>query len=397
MASPPIQTLYFVDGFDLVDYDRAFLKYNGYVQGFNQGSIISGNGGGNAIATFNSAFDPVGAQFSRIFGLVSTLGIHMDYQQFGGSSWGAYDWYTVTAGDGTVILKLHQRIDGLLDVIGPGGLIATTIVPLNLGKWNNLVILLAFGTSGSVSIFINGVQGFAVAAEPCNFGTDPPDRAQFFWDAGFGPPGIALDNYILYDGLANIGPCHVDSMLPISDSPATVWIPGATSPDVPSSQCWEMVNDSEGRFPGEGPDGDFTYVSAVATANQTFQMQRSPCYGVVLGVALNVCGRPLTGFSPQQFNFIAILSAGTQSVGTGILVSIGAISTTPQLADYQTVQACLPLSPATGQTWIDAEITNGNFGFGSIEVKQRITAFNIEKITSLTPQPFNCGGASYSY
>ena len=396
MASPPIQTLYFVDGFDLVNYDEAFLKYNGYVDGFNQGAMIPGNGGGNALITFNSAFDPVGALFCKILGFVSTLGIHIDFKQSSGVTWGVYDWYTVNFADGSVCMKIHQRADGLMDFHGPAGLIATTVVPLIVTAWSNLVILVTFGTTGGVQCFINGINAFSAASEPCNFGSSLPDRAQFFWNAGFGPPGIAVDNYFLYDGLENVGPCHVDGLIPISDSPATVWIPGATSPDTPGSTCASMVNDTFAR-PGGAPDGDYTYMSPVATGNQTFQMQRSPCYGVVLAVAMNACGRPIVGFSPQQFNFVLILSLGLQSVGTGILVSIGAIDSNPELKDYQTVQTCLPLSPATEQTWLDAEITNGNFGVGSIELNQRHTAFNLEKITSLTPQPFNCGGASYSY
>lgn len=390
--------LYHVDGFDLVDYPRVFLKYNGYTSQFDQGQMTAGNGGGNAFVSFNSAFSVNGGQWTKILGSsVSQLGVHLDYRQFGGSTFSTWDFFKVSVGS-TDLLTVHQRGDGHLQFFGPlSGLIATTVNPIVLGAWSNIVMLLSFGVTGSLQVFINGVNALAVAIEPANFGSSNPDRATFFFNAGFGPPGITIDNYFLFDGASNPGPCHVDSLLPIADSPSTVWIPAVTSPAVITPSCTGMVNDVLGRFPGEGPDGDFSYMIPSVAGNQSFQMAASRCYGLVLGVALNACGRPNTGFSPQQFNFVVQLSAGLQVVGTGTLVNVGAIASDPHLTDYQTVQALMPTSPATGGNWVDAEITNGAFGVGSIELQQRITAFNLEKITSLTPQPFSCGGASYSY
>ena len=389
----PIQTLYFVDGFDLIDYNRAFLKYDLYHDGFNQGDVVTGNGGGRALNTNNSAFDPTGAQWIRSLSSPSTLGIHIDYNP---AALGTWNWYTVSIGS-TVLFTIHQRGDGRLDFLGPlAGLIATTVNPLPVATFSNLVILLTFGTSGSLQVFVNDSNALSVATEPVNFGSFFPDRAGYFWNAGFGP-GMTLDNYFLYDGLANVGPCHVDSMLPTADNPNTVWIPGVTSPRVVTPTCFPMDNDDAGLFPGGAPDGDFSYISPVPSGNQLFTMQASRCYGNVLGVAVNACGRPNTGFSPQQFNFVVQLSAGLQVVGTGTLLNVGSIASDPHLKDYQTLQALMPVSPASGGTWVDSEITNGAFGVGSIELQQRVTAFNLEKITSLRAEPFNCGGASYSY
>ena len=394
-----IQTLYLVDGFDLVDYNRIFLKYNGFHSAFDQGGMIPGNGGGLGMTTFNSAFSSVGGQWTRNFGTsVPSLGIHLDYQQDGGTLFSVWDFYRVSVG-GTDLFTIHQLATGYLQFFGPlRSLIATTINPIALGgAWNNFVILLQFGTSGSLQVFMNGSNALAGGIVPVNFGGFNPDSATFFFNAGFGPPGIALDNYFIYDGLSNVGPCHVDSLLPVTDSPSTVWTPAATSPDTPSATCAPMINDAEGRFPGGGPDGDFTYITPSVTGDQTFQMQPSRCYGRVLGLALNACGRPNTGFSPQEFNFIAILSNGKNVVGTGTLLNVGAPTGVTFLTDYQTIQAFMLLSPASGGTLVDSEITNGAFGIGSIELQQRITAFNLEKITSLNGQPFGCGGSSYSF
>ena len=393
--------IYHVDGFDLVDYFRSFLKYiPGYVSQFDQGAMISGNGGGQGLATFNSAFSSLGVQYAKQLPPgTSTLGIHIDYQQYLGSSFSVFDWYKLSIGS-SVLFTIHQRSDGRLDFLGPGrALITTTVNPLVLASWSNIIILLSFGTSGSLQVLVNGVNALPVASEPFNSGAFFPTTATFFWNAGFGPPGIAPDNYFLFDGLTNPGPCHVDSILPFADSPATVWSPAVTSPDVITPNCTPMVNDTAGRGTGGEPDGDYTYIFPSAVNNQLFQMFPTRCYGLILGVAMNVCGRPNTGHSPQEFGYVVQLSQGLQPVGSGQLLNVGSFTGDPHLTDYQTEQVIMPLSPATGTNWTDAEISNGAFGIAAVSgnLNLRVTAFNLEIIRSLTPQPFNCGGSNYSY
>ncbi len=393
-------TIYFIDGFDLVDYFRSFLKYiPGYSSQFDQGQMIAGNGGGQALNTFNSAFSANGVQYTKLLGTgVSTLGIHIDYQQGGGTVFAGYDWYRLSIGSSD-ILTITQRTDGKLDFFGPGrARICTTVNPLVFGSWSNLIVLLSFGSTGSIRVLVNGVDALSPATQPFNSGAFFPTAASFMWKGGFGP-GISVDNYFLFDGLTNPGPCHVDSTLPFADSPATVWTPFVTSPDVVTPNCTPMVNDTAGRLTGGAPDGDYTYISPSAVNNQLFQMFQTRCYGLILGVALNVCGRPNTGFSPQEFGYVVQLSQGLQSVGAGQLLNVGAIASDPHLTDYQTEQVVMPLSPATGTNWTDAEISNGAFGVAAVSgnLNLRVTAFNLEKITSLMPQPFNCGGSNYSY
>lgn len=393
-----------VDGFDLCDYGRVFLKYNRYADGFNQGNVVSGIGGGQAVQSFNSAFDPTGAQFVRQYDSQPVWGLHFDYMQAGGSGVvtpRAFEFYRITLA-GALFFSLHQRNDGRFDMFGPGSaLIGTTAIGITPNVNVNVQVLINFGTSGSVQVLFNDSNALGVVTSiPFNFGASLPDTHMWFWNGGFGPPGIQLDNYVVWDGQpgdsfgnAFPGPMSVTSLEPNTDDPSTLWTPSS------GTTCVPMVNDFTNRFPGESPDGDFTTIAPSTLAAQGFLMKTSPCFGLVLGVAMNACARPLS--APQLLDFQVgiggnIYVVGNATVSTPFFPRPGGVP--PQLQNYQTYQVLVGNSPASGSNWNDAEINGASWGLGAgVSPNQLITAFYLEKVTSLRPQPFNCGGGNYSF
>ena len=403
-----LATVFFTDGFDLVDPYGAKIKYNGYIDGVNNIEFVAGKGGGKAIVSNNSGFSDNGALFSvRLPSQQSTLGVHIDYQQQAGAV-GEFTWYLISLGQ-TPILQLRQingsGYEGCFQVLGPGGaLIATTSIATTPGAWTNIVLQVTFGASGSVSLYFNGAPALTDQPVPYNFAPyNQCDRAAWQWSAGF-PPGILLDNYFIYDGAQYCGPCHVDSTLPDVDSPQTAWTPGATPPDNPGQYCYQMVDDTPAsNLFGLAPDGDYSFITP-GSADQLFGLDATQCYGLILGVGFNVCAR-LTGSSPADVNIVAQLTGGEIVLGSQTVAAptytwgASGQALPIQLTGYQTYQTCLALSPATNTNWVDGELSNGVFGVGDvINTSIRVTAFNVEKITSLSAFSFDCGsGSSYAY
>jgi len=252
----------FVDGFDECTYQGAALKYKGYNASLNQGSMVTGRDGiGQAIELFNTAFGE--ANYVVPLDAQSTWGFNMDWQ-WSGTPLEEMEWYRISIGT-TILLSLKARSDGTMDILGPLGTLlvntGSTSTGFAPGVWSTLELKVSFGTAGAVELRKNGVM--AAMKSPVNFGATLPDTHTVLRFEGFGPPGIIIDNLIIWDGQTRAGDPFTDfygrqrilSIEPIADLQANEW-----QPSTPGSS-YPMVDDDPST-PGSSPDGDLTYLLA---------------------------------------------------------------------------------------------------------------------------------------
>lgn len=388
----------FCDGFDLCTYTGAALKYNGYNATFNQGQMITGRDGlGQALWLFNTAFGE--ANYTVILDAQSTYGFNMDWQWSAGSP-STREWYRIGY-LGTTLLSLRYRPDGTMDILGPLGAVlvntvatSTTFTP---GVYCTLELVAAFGTSGTVSLFKNGV--LAATKSGVNFGSVLPDRHTFRFQ-GFGPPGIVLDNLIIWDGQSGdpftgqYGRQRILSIEPAADLQAGEWSPSVPGPS------FAMVDDNPSSS-GGSPNGDINYLLALGTGpDAVFSMAKSDCSGLVLALAWNACARPDPTSANPLLDFVYIPALATLTVGNQRVAAVGHLNPDAPFAtiDYFTYQVISKTNPVSGSNWQDTEISDGAFGCGAVATPQvRMTAFYLEKIIDLTGKPFNCGGGPTSF
>lgn len=376
------------DGFDLADAVNVKLKYLGYNASFDQNTLVAGRDGfGHGFAIVNTAFG-----FASYFDLftmpASAWGWHCDIQikqaRFADTT--IYEWIASASTITPVQLVLRLQLDGRLRLVNGfnGATVATSVGALSLDTWYTFEVSATFGGSGVCTVKVNGATFLSGAG----FGDGGlPDTLGFRYET-FGPPALELDNYVLWDNTDDSshfvapsfpGRLRVDSLLPTSD----VIKPWAA---VPGPNAYAMVNDDVGRA-GGSPDGDSTYITpAGSTRTQFFNMAPSPCYGAVYGLALNACARPAGPAYPLNFR----CQIGNTPFTLG--------SQTPPNSAYRTIQALAAFRPDNGDVWNDPTITDAYWGLSTnAAALARVTAFYLEKITSLTPQPFDCGSSSYSF
>lgn len=385
----------FVDGFDVCEYNQVALKYEGYDQGFDQGFVTGGrDGAGNSMEILNTGFGEV--SYTKILDPQSRWGFHADVQ-FAGSHFATVDWYLIAAvdpGTGAVVPILTLRIlpSGLMSIMqsATGVAIATTSTPITANAWHTIEFRCDF--PGQAVLKIDGTQA---ASGSVGSGVALPSRLTFRWQV-FGPPSIIVDNYVIFDGQGSsftdfLGRVRVTSLLPTADV-QTAWTPSA------GAGAYAKVNDAFGT-PHGAPDGDWGYISPASAADQLFDVQPSPCFGLNFAVAANVCARP--GSGDQSLSVICQLSRTRQVLGTVTFTPVGQVNPNADaaLTNYFTQQVIAEENPDTGDVWIDAQITNAWFGLRALTANQpiRVSAFYLEKVTSLAGLPYTCGGGSYAF
>lgn len=389
------------DGFDAVSGATCMLKYPGTFINFLQASAIAGRPGpvssgpnGNSIFLFNTAFGE--ANFTDILDAQSTWGIHMDFRMWNnglGASYPDVEWYRIGNASQTM-LALRQRTDGKMDVrsYDSHGVLTTLLTTAFVFPPNDFItleLLATFGTSGTWELRVAGNNVIGSGAH--NFGTALPDRLTYRFQ-GFGPPGPNLDNYVIQDGSAgpieHLGPARITTLSPVAD------LTGTWSRNGPGS-LFGAISDLG------GPDGDVTYLTPGALSARTgFQVRKSPCFGLNLGLAVNICGRP-NGGSPHVGPTVRERAATNLILPELLLTDQGtSLSTDPNLRGYGTYQVITTQSFETGGPWTDSRISNSAWGFDADNSVpgERVTQFYLEKLTTLLLKPFDCGGPSaYSY
>lgn len=378
--------LRFIDGFDECTTGGVALKYNAFFSNFLQISMVAGRYAQQALYIQNTGFGETDLYTSFSSG-ISTLGFHASLNFAAPANTpipGGVPFYRFQTGSSNVNLGIQTRADGRFDVVNRNGIIVgtSTNAAITINTWYTLECKASFGPGGSIELRLNGATILKILS--ADFGPANPDRCGFRWQ-NFGQIGPVLDDYVLYDGVAAAGdindftgPVQVTSILPIADAP-TAWAPSS------GAVCYAMVNDSPST-PGGSPDGDSTYISPTGTAAQLFQFAASPCFGLNLALAINMCARPTAG---------TVGLSGVCQLSGGVL-TLGTVSVVPP-ASYQTYQVISVTNPEKGGVWIDGDINSGTFGVKYVASAQRVTAVYLEKITSLTPQPYSCGGGNYSF
>ncbi len=383
--------LRFVSGFDTFDPGKVRNKFNLWSGSFDQDILLPGRDGeGFAFCILNTAFGD--ANYTQGFPDAQILwGFHADFKVAkvgtGATFPTSVDWFRF--GSSTAGVQLSLRViayladgpyAGRLQIIDAGGnLIATSPTSITMDQWYTLEAKATFNsTSCLCEIRLNGAAWFTGGYSSGG----PVDQLTFRWQA-FGPPSLALDNLVYYDGQAGMntftGRLRVTSMLPVSDVRAG-WAP------VPGPSEYGMVNDFVGRA-GGSDDGDLTYITPGGSLiDQLFNFARVDCFGKILGLAVNACMRPAGGFFPVRF----------LCQPAAILYTLGTL--TPTSTDYRTLQAVAEASPASGATWIAGEINGSYFGVGApAAALVRVTAVYLEVVTSLEDLPYECGIGPYSF
>lgn len=384
-------------GFDECDYNGAALSFAGFTRTFNQGSMVTGRDGiGQALFVENTAFGTV--NYIDIFDSQSTWGFNMDFQWSGGSQPNMV-WYTIGY-LGTVLFSLKLRADGTMDLLDSLGSVlvntGSTSTGFSPGQYCTLELKVSFGVSGTASLWKNGV--LAANKNAINFGSTLPDRMGFQM-TGFGPPGLIIDNYLIYDGQPGFngqyGRQRILSILPTADLQGGEWLP------TPPGPSFATVNDHNGST-GGSPNGDVNYIKGQATGpDAVFTMAASPCSGLILGLSWNACARPDPTVGTPGLDFVYIPTLVTIVVGHKPVTAVGQLNPDAPVAtdNYFTYQVPKETNPNTSSGWLDQEIPDGAFGVGaSASPDQRVTAFYLEKVIDLTGKPFDCGGGGvYSF
>ena len=141
----------------------------------------------------------------------------------------------------------------------------------------------------------------------------------------------------------------------------------------------------------ELPDGKLSY-DVPGSGNLTVLFAGSPCFGLVLGVALNVVATPVS--SSVGMTMVANERSAFYVIGTASVVNTGTFPNIGDLDGYATYQAVAQLN-GEGQNWNDLQISTAQWGIESAAVY--VTQMYLEKLTDLTGQKFGCGESSYSF
>jgi hypothetical protein len=405
--------LEFFDGFGVVDSQGVAIKYNGFtIPTFCQGSIVAGppspsNSGPAASAywLFNTAFGQ--AEFVHIWdsGAQTTVGFHMDFQINVGGTSGASDpvgpygeWFRFEAATGQSI-TLKFAGGGHLQILAPGGVLIDTAAFTFI---NNTWYTLEFKTGQhGYELRVNGARkasGGSITAYRM-------DRAMFR-QQNFGPPGLQITNYVLWDDRPGdgytdfLGNVWITTLFPFQ-STNLVW------PVTGSSDRALAIRDKPGQDPYGAPDGSYSYLNPVAGAIQKFNVsaytsqQSIPCYGPVMAVAFNACCRRNLNID-QILQFTAATKQTDRAAGQ-VTVKAWTSPANPfqaYLNGFTTSQVICPLDPETGETWIDGQMQHGVFGMkaDSSNTGLDISQFYLEKLVSLNGGRYVCGGnLNYSY
>jgi hypothetical protein len=203
--------------------------------------------------------------------------------------------------------------------------------------------------------------------------------------------GFAIQNHYILDsqpGLTGfLGATRIDSFVPNASIGADQWPPvGAAN---------SVIAVSETGPSGNYPDGDTTYIhSTTVGALQQYVFPRPRCYGLILGVGLNLVCRP-GGGTPQIGGYVrptvALFQIGnnTNVIDTGSTIEP---NYTPMFG-YKAYQFLSEKNPANNQVWNDGAIGAAEWGIKANATGVRCTQFSLMKLVSLDPsKPFTCGG-----
>ncbi len=379
----------FIEGFDLCEADMATLKFT-IVLPFLQSRIVAGYQSIGALSLDNTAGNTV--SFTRNFGSQSILlwNVHFKVQSLTNQVF-------LILGDSsgpTPLLKLQVNTDGTISLLnGAGSLLGTTpAVAFSTYYW--LEVNASYGTSAEIEIWL-GLAGATpvrvIHLTGVNLGSAIPDEFTFDWVSSGSPNSLVFDNI-------------------------TVWKADALS-------------DRNGP---SAVTGQIAGTLVASNAQLTFNPKTSPCLGLVLGVALDLCAKPVSG-TPSMSGVVkertTLVTIGTQTVvdtGSSLVPFNAALH---GFATYQYIQqfnfdgaawndfqiltaqwgaqtSSSPWTTIVGTGLLQAIADNRASGYANIpdgtgtydsEGTVDLTQVYLEKVYDLTGRKFGCGASSYAF
>lgn len=376
-------SILFVDSASYCDDPGFGTKYAITTSGL-QSSILPGRYGGYCIFLFNTAF----GSWRAIKALPSrnTLRYHASFRAhtsgaalYPNSRFGGFgvpgtkllSWKI----DSSQTLKLYTGGTGANSNLGT--LLLTSVATFPFDQWRTIEIEATFGPSGTLALYVDDVLDSSLTNVLWATNSNANQFEQY-WES-FGLQGIEWCDVVVSDDLGTVnnqrlGPCQVVCDFPIADATVPQWI---RNTDTSDANC---VNEQNGALHG-APNFNFNYIDGPDGAIDLFTVATPRCFGRNLAVAANACA----------VNGDVLMICRPAPSSTMLHPVGGSVSPGPA---YFTLQQIQELSYLSGTYWTDREIGQAWWGMESI-AGPRVTQFFLEKVTSLRPVPFSCGGGSY--
>jgi hypothetical protein len=414
-----------IDGWDVVfGDDQVQLKYpQSYITFIQQGGIAAPAGPpasssplDRGMLLFNTAFGE--ATFQRTFDQQQSWTVALDMQMAGVPSGGLYpamEFLRISAGavpSAAFLCTLYTNTNGTATVRIYNGTTANTIIAtytttaaLTANIWTHLdLAFTVFGSTSSMVLRFNGTIVLSQTGIGTGIGYPFPDTiCPIRWE-GFGPPGVAIDNLVIYDGQDNgdgfVSPSlmpqqRVTTVVATADVSGGNWGPFLSA----SSLSAEAVNPLRTAQTAMS-DGDYATPNT-ASALQLFQMGTVPCYGLINAIALNLVTKavPPIGSLPQ-ISAVVREQVIVETMGVLTTLNLFPSSIDSDVRGYWILQAISAFSIMTGSNWVANGLNSGGFGMISDPsgIAERVSAIFLEVLTDVSGLPFSCGGAgNYSY
>ena len=410
-----------IDGWDVVfGNDQVQLKYpQSYITFIQQGGIAapagpSGSAGPHdkGIFLFNTAFGE--ANFQRTFDSQPTWVYQTDFQMAGVGSGAPYpvmEWCRFLQGpkpSGVKLCSLTTTSTGQMTVKFFDGspsenvvVTFTTTAVLTANTWANLKFKITLGPVSAFTLQFNGSTVLNQVGISLGGLYPQADTVCVMRWQGFGPPGVALDNTVIWDTQNNgdgftdlMPPQRITTVIANADVAGGNWGPFLAAASLSS----DAVNPT--RFNTPMSDYDYATPNNV-NALQLFLMETVPCYGQINALALNFALKAIPPVSTLP-SITAVVRELTAPNSMGVLQALNLFPSNiaSLVRGYWILQAIAPLSLQTGTGWKAGNLSNDAFGMiaDPSNIAERVSAVSLEVLTDVSGLPFTCGGLSnYSY
>ncbi len=382
-------TALFLEGFDNCASDTATLKYSVSIP-FLQARILTGYKSVGALSIDNTAGTTV--SFTRNVGTQSIL-LWNAHVQINASSNQVFLILGASSGP-TPLLKMRANTDGTLDLLDGSGSTLGSTPALSVGTTYWLEVNCSYGISAEIEVWL-GIAGSTptrvIHLTAVNLGATLPDEFTFEWKSSGAPFSLWLDNISVWAAGAlsdRNGPSCVTGEIVGMLTQSGGWTVGA------GSSVLQAVSDRISAGYSDIPDGTGSYL-ITGSGDVLFNPASSPCFGLVLAAALNLCAAP-TDPTPT---ITAILKDRTltQNLGTVTVVDTGSrlVPFNADLWGFATYQF-MALNPPAGGVWNDSQIVSDRWGAAASGLL-KLTQVYIEKVTDLTGRKFGCGAGPYAF